>query len=227
MFGAVRRNLAAVAAVIVFLGGGALAAMAATGNGPLGPKHAYRHAHGTTPSGALASAAVYLGISRAQLRRELSSGQTLAGLASATSGKSEAGLIAVLEQTTQKQLAQRAAHVDQHVQAEVKRPYGPRGLARGALPNARTYLGLSQTQLRGDRHSGMTLAQVANATPGKSEAGLIEALVNARSEALATAVAAGTLSKDQQQAREAKLTKRVTKLVNRKPSPSRRRHQRR
>ena len=69
----------------------------------------------------------------------------------------------------------------------------------------------------------MTLAQIADATPGESQAGLIQALVTARTETLAAAVAAGTLTKAEEQARVAELTRRVTALVEHKPSRARRR----
>jgi hypothetical protein len=224
MYRSTRRNLAAGAAVAVFVGGGALAAMAATGHGPLGTSHVTRRAHGRTVSGALARAAGYLDVSPAQLRADLKSGKTLGQVADATPGKSEAGLIEALAAVGRRQLAARASSLTGRVTAEVRRPYGPGGLARGALFNARVYLGLSPAQLRGDRRSGMTLGQIAAATPGKSLAGLVEALVKARAEALAAAVAAGTLTKAQQETRVAKLTERVTALVDRKPSAAKRRN---
>jgi hypothetical protein len=224
MYRSTRRNLAAGAAVAVFVGGGALAAMAATGHGPLGASHTTRRAHGRTVSGALARAAGYLGVSPAQLRADLKSGRTLGQVADTTPGRSEAGLIETLAAVRRRQLAARAASLTSRVTAEVRRPYGPSGLARGALFNARAYLGLSPAQLRSDRRSGMTLGQIAAATSGKSQAGLIQALVKARTEALAAAVAAGTLSKAQEGTRVAKLTERVTALVDRKPSAAKRRH---
>ncbi len=208
----------------MFAGGGALAAMAATGHGPLGASHATPRAHGRTVSGALARAARYLDVSPAQLRADLKSGRTLGQVADATPGRSQAGLIEALATVRRRQLAARAASLTSRVTAEVRRPYGPSGLARGALFSARVYLGLSPAQLRGDRRSGMTLGQIADTTPGKSQAGLIEALVKARTEALAAAVAAGTLSKAQEETRVAKLTDRVTALVDRKPSAAKRRH---
>ena len=45
------------------------------------------------------------------------------------------------------------------------------------LATAATYLGVSESTLRSDLQSGKTLAAIANATPGKSAAGLIAALV--------------------------------------------------
>jgi hypothetical protein len=222
MYRSTRRELAAGAAVAVFLGGGALAAMAATGHGPIGASHGARPARRTV-SGALAKAAGYLDVSPARLRADLKSGKTLGQVAAAAPGKSETGLIQVLAAARQRQLASSAASLTRRVTAEVRRPYGPNGSARGALFNARVYLGLTPAQLRGDRRSGMTLAQIADATRGKSQAGLIQALVTARTETLAAAVAAGTLTKPEEQARVAELTKRVTALVERKSSRARRR----
>ena len=60
----------------------------------------------------------------------------------------------------------------------------PPGLAhhRGPGPElaaAATYLGISGDTLRSDLQSGKTLAQIADATSGKSASGLIDALVAA------------------------------------------------
>jgi hypothetical protein len=57
----------------------------------------------------------------------------------------------------------------------------------------RSYLGITAKQLQQQRRSGKSLADVANATTGKSAAGLIDALVGARKADLAAAVAAKTL----------------------------------
>jgi len=86
----------------------------------------------------------------------------------------------------------------------------------GTLAVASTYLGVSKTELRKDLREGKTLAQVAKETSGKSEAGLIEAIVAARKERLAAAVTAGVFSQAQASTREAMLGKRITDLVNRR-----------
>jgi hypothetical protein len=53
-----------------------------------------------------------------------------------------------------------------------------RKLARGkGLSTAARYLGVSTARLREQLRSGNTLAHIASATSGKSEAGLIEALI--------------------------------------------------
>jgi hypothetical protein len=62
--------------------------------------------------------------------------------------------------------------------------------------------------------AGKTLAQVADATSGKSAAGLVGALVAAEKTELATAVAAGTVTQAQSDQIASTLTARFTALVN-------------
>ena len=186
-----RKLMIGVAVVAVLAGGTTAVVMAAQ---PASHHHT---------RGALAAAAAYLGSSPAQLRSELRSGKSLAQIADATSGKSEAGLIAALEAAGKQKLAADAANLPSRITAEVDRiglPTGRRGRARGhglagrrvagrrrALAAAAGYLGVSTAQLRGDLRSGQTLAHVANTTAGKSQAGLVQALVAARKAALGRA----------------------------------------
>ncbi len=176
--------------------------------------------------GTLATAAGYLGSTPVQLRGELRSGKSLAAIADAAPGKSEAGLIAALEAASKQRLAAAAAALPRLIAAEVDRAGGPAArhgragahvAGRGhALAAAAGYLGLSTTQLRGDLRSGHTLAQVAKETAGRSEAGLIEALVAARKAALATKVKAGRITPAQAASVPVPvLVKRVTAEVNR------------
>ncbi len=111
-------------------------------------------------------------------------------------------------------LAASAAALPSRIEAEVDRTRGHAG-AGGAVKVTTTYLGLSRKQLRSELRSGKTLAQVANATAGKSEAGLIEALVAAKQAALAASVKAGTITQAQADARLPKLVSRVTARVQR------------
>jgi type II secretory pathway component PulK len=67
-----------------------------------------------------------------------------------------------------------AKHVRHH---SSHRHRGDRSHMRAAVHPAALYLGVTVTQLREDVRSGKTLAQVANSTSGKSEAGLIEAIL--------------------------------------------------
>jgi hypothetical protein len=177
---------------------------------------AHSHRRGT-----LAAAASYLGVSTPQLRDELRSGKSLAQIADATGGRSEAGLVAVLEAAQKQKLAAAAASVPARVTAEVDTVGGPRthrGLERWhrqLLASSASYLGLSKSKLAAELRTGKTLAQVAKETAGKSEAGLVEALVSARKTALAKAVAAGRIAQQRVDSALPKLESRVTAAVNR------------
>jgi len=188
----------------------------------------------------LATAATYLGVTQADLLTSLQSGKTLAQVAGATSGKSVAGLIDALvaaEKTelaaavtaghlTQAQADQIATGLTAHVTAEVNGtepahghggPGGP-GFGHGPggdeLTAAATYLGVTETALMTQLQSGKTLAQVADATSGKSAAGLIDALVAAEKTELTAAVTAGTITQAQSDQIATTLKARFTALVN-------------
>ena len=167
-------------------------------------------------AGTLATAAGYLGLSPMQLRSELQSGKSLAQIADATSGKSEAGLIAALAAAAKERLASAAAKLPAAITAEVDRAGGRlrRGHSR-ALAAAASYLGVSAAQIRSELRSGKTLAQIADATGGKSEAGLIAALVATRKATLASRVGAGKITMAQADTILPKLTARVSAQVNR------------
>jgi hypothetical protein len=64
-----------------------------------------------------------------------------------------------------------------------------RGGANGTLAIAARYLGVSRSALREQLDSGKSLAQVADATAGKSASGLIDAIVSARRARLDAAAA--------------------------------------
>jgi hypothetical protein len=81
-----------------------------------------------------------------------------------------------------------------------------------ALPAA--YLGLTTDQLRSRLKSGQTLAQIANATPGKSAQGLVDYVLAQAKAKLDAKVAAGKVSQAQESAWLAKLTNVVTAIVN-------------
>jgi hypothetical protein len=229
-----KQKLAARAAVLLVLAGGAVAAVTATGQGTsYTPAAARRSAHRYV-GGDLAAAASYLGMTRAQLRRDLASGKTLAEVAAATSGKSAAGLIEALVAEKKQKLDLAAASLTNRVTVEVNRTGGPGSPAAAgarrpvwrtlfASPNrlgfvAASYLGVSAAQLHSDLKSGKTLAQVADATSGRSEAALIEALVTARRTRLEAAVASGKLARARANAIGSKLRGRMTRLVNATPS---------
>ena len=186
----------------------------------------------------LAVAATYLGVTQADLLTSLQSGKTLAQVAGATSGKSVSGLIDALvaaEKTeiaaavtagrlTQAQADQITSGLTAHVTAEVNGtahgPGGPGGPGFGHGPGgdeltaAATYLGVTETALMTQLQAGKTLAQVADATSGKSTAGLIDALVAAEKTELAAAVTAGTITQAQSDQIATTLKARFTALVN-------------
>jgi hypothetical protein len=77
-----------------------------------------------------------------------------------------------------------------------------------------TYLGLQPSQIKADLAAGQTLAQIANATPGKSASGLVAAIVASLKTELDAAVAAGKLSATTESAILTRVNTKVTALVN-------------
>jgi hypothetical protein len=99
------------------------------------------------------------------------------------------------------------------------RGFGEHGPFREKLDTAASYLGLSDTELHSQLESGKTLAQIAR-DRGKSVDGLVDALVADDKEHLDAAVAAGRLTKSDEQQMLAGLRDRITNLVNgRLPAP--------
>jgi len=168
-----RRRLAVVAVVAVLLTGGAVAAMAAGGSAP----HKGAHQGSTALRGrrVLQAAAGYMGIPVETLEQDLRSGKSLGQLATAA-GKTEAGLVQALATASNAGLEQRLA-------LAVKQPGGLHGQHRSGhrlRVAAARYLGSSPTELSAKLRTGLTLGQVADATPGHSRTGLIEYLLAAR-----------------------------------------------
>ncbi len=92
------------------------------------------------------------------------------------------------------------------------------GLHRGFghfahLDAAADYLGLTEAQLRSELEGGKSLAQVAR-DHGKSVDGLVDALVASAKEHLDDAVAAGRITKAQEDEQLAGLKERITSFVN-------------
>ncbi len=94
------------------------------------------------------------------------------------------------------------------------RPNGFRGARTDLLATAATYLGIGEDTLMSSLRSGKTLAQIANATNGKSAGGLIDALVSAQKAQLAQAVKDGRLTQSQADQLSGFLTTRATAMVN-------------
>jgi hypothetical protein len=179
------------------LGGTALAAKGHSQNTRAASAARGDDHHG--PGDDLAAAASYLGSTTDALLTQLKAGKTLAQIADATSGKSKAGLIAALVSHEKQELADAVtagrltkAQSDQIASTLTQRftdlvngvrpAIGPGGRGPGhdhgeGIQVAATYLGITVDSLRTQLQAGKTLAQVANATSGKSASGLIDALV--------------------------------------------------
>jgi hypothetical protein len=232
-----RTRLALVLIGLLALAGGGTA-IAAKGRGG-GPRPvfavggAFRAAHG--PGDDFQAAASYLGLTTADLLGKLRGGQTLAQVAGATSGKSAQGLIDALvaHETSELADAVKAGKLTQ-AQADMisagltqrftdlvngtRPPFAPGpGFGHhgpGDIGAAATYLGTTPAALLQQLMGGKTLAEIANATSGKSAQGLIDALVAQEKSELADAVKAGRLTQAQADTIAAGLTQRVTDLVN-------------
>ncbi len=86
--------------------------------------------------------------------------------------------------------------------------------ARGELAVAASYLGLSRSRLRAEERAGKSLAQIA-VQAGRSRAGLVHAIVAARSAALAAAERAGKITAHEEQRRLGLLQRQVAASVDR------------
>jgi len=210
------RKIAAVIAAGALAGG--IGVGAATG--------AKRH---HAPGVLLKAAAQYLGLERAELVKDVRSGQTLAQIATAR-GKSVNGLEAAMvaagkakldaavaagkltsaqEQTKLERLQKL---VDRLVNAKLRGRGGHAGKA-AVLRVAAKYIGITPRALMAEL-KGKSLAQVATAH-GKTVSGLKEALLKPFKARLDKAVAAGRISSADAQARLAKLSARLDELINR------------
>ncbi len=220
----------AVAAASLAGAGAAVAESSQTHSNPL--THGLRGGPGGMHHG-LSAAAAYLGLTESELQTKLQSGKTLAQVANATDGKSADGLIDALVaaaktdiaadvssgRITQAQADQILSGLKQEITNRVNStgpPSGPhgRGGPHGGLDAAATYLGLSESNLMTQVQSGKTLGEIADATAGKSKAGLIAALVADEKSHLAQAVKDGRLTQAQADAMSANIETRVTDLVN-------------
>jgi hypothetical protein len=77
-----------------------------------------------------------------------------------------------------------------------------------------SYLGLTPAQIKADLAAGRTLAQIANAIPGKSASGLVAAINASLKTKLDAAVTAGKLSATTESTILARLNTKVTALAN-------------
>jgi hypothetical protein len=209
-----KRRLAAAVAVLAVLAGGAAVALGA--NGGDHPGHAHRAGSG---QGLIATASAYLGIGRAQLEQDLRSGRSLAEVATATPGRSEAGLVSAILADRRSTLATQQAKLPERVAALIRRSGTTLTVERRARHSMRAatlaYLGLSRQQLNGELRKDRSLAQIAAATPGKSAAGLVEAILAGAKQRLQASSRAGRISSAQAQAKLARLRLHATEAVER------------
>jgi hypothetical protein len=225
-----KRNAMMLVAALAVIAG--VIVVASSDSHHVSARHVDAAEHGAheRTGGSLALAASYLGISRAQLRRSLRSDGTLAAVANATTGKSQAGLIEALLSHSEAalrnasvsgakeeiKLSGRLAKLRERITAEVNRPVRVKGSDDGYLALAARYLGVTHRQLRGEQRTGRSLAQIAAGTGAKAS-GLIAALVDARRAQLSAQAAAGAISRSQQSALESRLRQEVSAEVERKP----------
>lgn len=174
------------------------------------------------------AAATYIGITEAQLRTELGTDKSLADIAIAH-GKTRDGLIAALAAAQQQDIA---ALVDKKGIGARPNPAGGPGFGRGPGGKnvtgdtdeaAAAYLGTTEADLETKLRAGQTLAQIANATPGKNRDGLVNALVADATAKIDAAQTAGKITADQATQLKANLATRLAQLVDTNaPAPGRR-----
>ncbi len=163
----------------------------------------------------LATAATYIGITEDALRTELQAGKSLAEVAVAN-GKTRDGLVAALAQAATTEIG---ALVDSKnaFPGPMAGGRGDRGMhlaVGGDLGVAATYLGIGEADLRTKLQAGETLASIANATPGKSRDGLVQALVADHTAKIDAAQAAGRITAEQATQMKADLTTRIGQMVD-------------
>jgi hypothetical protein len=218
------RLIAAVLAVVLVIAGVLVALFSGSERGKLDSSPAAQVAAARRQ---VTVAARYLGIPTPKLRRELLSGRSLAEVAEATGHSAESLVQALLaERMARLKDSQTLTPAQQQrlladERRRLERTVSRRGplvvISAGNLHTAAGYLGLSTTAVRGQLRRGLTLAHLASATPGRSSAGLVAALLAARQADLRSEAAAGIITDAQEARRLASLRTRITSIVNRPP----------
>src|ERR1019366_973826 len=90
---------------------------------------------------------------------------------------------------------------------------GFRGGFGGSDAAAAAYLGITEATLRSDLQAGQSLAQIANATQGKTSDGLKAAIIAAETVRLNAAVSSGQITGAQEQQRPTDLSSRSAALL--------------
>ena len=212
--------------------------------GLIGPRRAFRFGLGPAvffgPNAPAAAVAKFLGLTEAQLLKQLQGGKSLADIAKAQ-GKTTAGLEAAITAAAKTRLDKAVANKNLTAAQEQKiltqlsarmndlvnntPPKGAPGLlgfgfGRAAvvrpfaeIRGAAKYLGLTNAQLRTQLRSGKTLAQIAKAQ-GKTTAGLEQAITASIKARLDKAVANKKLTSDQEQKLLKALSTGIDAMVN-------------
>lgn len=172
------------------------------------------------PRGAdlITAAATYIGIPVADIRTQLAAGKSLSDIAIAN-GKTRDGLVSALVAASQQRIS---TFVDQKGLTGPggfggrghKGENGPRGFSGGSEAAAATYLGVTRADLETKTDAGQSLSAIANASPGKSRDGLIQALVADATAKIEAAKTAGTLTAAQATQLESTLLARITADVD-------------
>jgi uncharacterized protein YwbE len=220
-----RRSMLLALAAAAILAAVLVAVLASGGSGHGGRSHGA--AGGGATSGEIAQVAKYLGISPQRLREQLNKGLTLTQIADSRTGKSATGLAHAL-------LSAGTARIEREASAKHLSPAAQRARLRrlrrrvarqlthqrrqpAALATSAAYLGVGAAQLRAELKAGRSLAQIADATTGKSATGLVDALVRAREATLESALASGLIGAHTERQQLAAVRRRITAEVQRKP----------
>ncbi len=232
-----RRNVVAVGAALGLTFGGLGIAAAQTqgstststpapaaGARPPGPGHG-------GPGAGSAAAAKAIGISEADLRTALGSGQSIAQVAQ-SKGVDPASVIAAMVADGKARLADEAAGLEARITEDVNRTGGPGhdgpggegpgrpGRGPGAAAAAKA-IGISESDLRTALMSGQSIAQVAQ-SKGVDPSTVIAAMVTDAKGRLADEVKAGRVTQAQADERAAGLDQRIADEVNHAGGPGRR-----
>jgi hypothetical protein len=180
----------------------------------------HRHPARTLQSrGDLRAAARYLGLPLGTLRRELSEGKTMAQLARGAPGRSAAGLVDAIVTARSAALRPGAAtgvrlrRIRARAVVEVQQPFAALARQTTIIAIAARYLGRSVADLRTQRRNGHSLAQLANATSGRSAGGLRQLLVSERRRQIRLAFARGALSAEAERRLLAGVSRRVDAVL--------------
>lgn len=193
-------------------------------------------------AGLFDESAKYLGLTAADLKTKLP-GTNLGALADKTTGKSQAGLAATLQNavnaaidkaladaTLTKDQADKAkadspAQLKRFVERNYPRPRAPKTTTRvmkvtefigDIYTAAREYLGLPQADLLKALREGKSLGEIAPTIAGKNKVDLVAAITATANTKIDKAVTDGKLTADRATALKAQVGPAVTALVDRK-----------